>query len=202
MWNRYVAEFSGTFLMVLLGCGSIALGWSPLAVSITFGVAVFTAIMIFQPISGAHINPAVSIAFWFRGNLSNKDTIAHVLGQLTGALCAGLLLDGAGPTVRNTSWINLVGIEILITFLLMASILWIIRQTEQWIPIATVVGATVAILAFLFGQYTGASMNPARTFGPNLISGNALIIPVYFACTIIGAWLAVVAERLIPSTSG
>ena len=83
----------------------------------------------------------------------------------------------------------------------MASILWIIRKTDQWIPIGIVVGATVAILAFLFGQYTGASMNPARTFGPNLISGDAVLIPVYFVCTVIGALLAVVVERFIPSTS-
>ena len=78
---------------------------------------------------------------WYRGNLSTNDTIAHVLGQLVGALFAGLLLNGAGPTVRNTTWVNLIGIEILITFLLMASILWIIRRTEQWIPIAVVVGS-------------------------------------------------------------
>ena len=201
MWKRGSIEAGGTFMMVFVGCGSVAVERSHLEISLAFGGIVALVILAIGRWSGAHINPAVSIAFWFRGNLSNKDTIAHVLGQLTGALCAGLLLGGAGPTVRNTSWINLVGIEILITFLLMTSILWIIRQTEQWFPIAIVVGATVAILAFLFGQYTGASMNPARTFGPNLISGNALIIPVYFACTIIGAWLAVVVERLIPSTS-
>ena len=123
------------------------------------------------------------------------------MGQLFGALLAGFLLNGAGPTVRNTSWINLIGIEILITFLLMASILWIIRKTEQWVPIALVVGSTVAALAFVFGKYTGASMNPARTFGPNLVSGDVSIIPVYFACTIIGALLAVAVERIIASTS-
>ena len=81
----------------------------------------------------------------------------------------------------------------------MASILFIIRKTDQWIPIAAVVGATVAILAFIFGEYTGASMNPARTFGPNLFSGNAALIPVYWLTTILGACLAVWIERLIPS---
>ena len=121
--------------------------------------------------------------------------------RLTGALCAGYILNGAGPTIRNTSWLSLISIEILITFLLMASILWIIRRTDQWLPIALVVGSTVAILAFIFGQYTGASMNPARTFGPNLISGDIALIPVYFICTTIGALLAVGAERFIPSTS-
>ena len=201
MWKRGGIEAMGTFTMVLVGCGSVALERSSLEISIAFGAIVALVILAIGRWSGAHINPAVSIAFWYRGDLSSNDTIAHVLGQLIGALVAGFLLDGAGPTVKNTSWFNLIGIEILITFLLMASILWIIRQTEQWLPISVVVGTTVALLAFFFGAYTGASMNPARTFGPNLVSGDAAIIPVYFICTIVGALLAVLVEKAIASTS-
>ncbi|MBJ14499.1 MAG: aquaporin [Euryarchaeota archaeon] len=201
MWKRGGIEAMGTFAMVFIGCGSVALERSSLEISIAFGAIVALVILAIGRWSGAHINPAVSIAFWYRGDLSSNDTIAHVLGQLIGALVAGVLLNGAGPTVKNTSWYNLIGIEILITFLLMASILWIIRQTEQWLPIAVVVGSTVALLAFFFGVYTGASMNPARTFGPNLVSGDVAIIPVYFICTIIGALLAVLVEKAIASTS-
>lgn len=201
MWKRGGIEAAGTFTMVFVGCGSVAVERSSLEISLAFGAIVALVIVVIGRWSGAHINPAVSIAFWYRGNLSTYDTISHVFGQLVGALLAGFLLNGAGPTVRNTSWINLIGIEVLITFLLMASILWIIRRTEQWVPIALVVGSTVAALAFVFGKYTGASMNPARTFGPNLVSGDGLIIPVYFICTIAGALLAVVIERTIASTS-
>ncbi len=201
MWKRGGIEAAGTFTMVFVGCGSVALERSSLEISIAFGAIVALVIIGIGRWSGAHINPAVSIAFWYRGNLPTNDTIAHVFGQLVGALFAALLLNGAGPTVRNTTWVNLIGIEILITFLLMASILWIIRRTEQWVPIALVVGSTVAALAFVFGNYTGASMNPARTFGPNLVSGDVSIIPVYFTCTIIGALLAVTVERIIASTS-
>ena len=201
MWKRGGSEAMGTFTMVLVGCGSVALERSSIEISIAFGAIVALVILAIGRWSGAHINPAVSIAFWYRGDLSSNDTIAHVLGQLIGALVAGILLNGAGPTVKNTSWFNLIGIEIFITFLLMASILWIIRQTEQWLPIAVVVGSTVALLAFFFGAYTGASMNPARTFGPNLVSGDVAIIPIYFVCTIIGALLAVLVEKAIASTS-
>lgn len=201
MWRRGGIEAIGTFMMVLVGCGSVAMDRSSLEISLAFGAIVALVIVCIGRWSGAHINPAVSIAFWYRGNLPTSDTIAHVLGQLVGAFFAGFLLNGAGPTVRNTSWINLIGIEILITFLLMASILWVIRRTEQWIPIALVVGSTVAALAFVFGKYTGASMNPARTFGPNIVSGDGTIIPVYFVCTIIGALLAVAVERTIASAS-
>ena len=201
MWKRGGIEAAGTFTMVFVGCGSVALERSSLEISLAFGAVVALVIIGIGRWSGAHINPAVSIAFWYRGNLPTNDTIAHVFGQLVGALFAALLLNGAGPTVRNTTWVNLIGIEILITFMLMASILWIIRRTEQWVPIALVVGSTVAGLAFAFGNYTGASMNPARTFGPNLVSGDGSIIPVYFTCTIIGALLAVTVERIIASTS-
>ncbi|OUV39404.1 MAG: hypothetical protein CMA18_002840 [Methanobacteriota archaeon] len=201
MWKRGSIEAMGTFAMVFVGCGSVALERSPLEISLAFGAIVALVIIVIGRWSGAHINPAVSIAFYYRGDLSSQDTVAHVIGQLFGGLLAGLALAGAGPTVRNTSWINLIGIEIFITFALMASILLIIRKTDLWIPIAIVVGSSVAVLAFLFGAYTGASMNPARTFGPNLISGDGAMIPLYFICTTIGALLAVRVERLIRTTS-
>ena len=201
VWKRGGIEAIGTFTMVMFGCGSVAMERTNLEISLAFGIGVALVIVTIGRWTGAHINPAVSIAFWYRGDLSSKDTVAHVLGQLLGALCAGVLLNGAGPTIRNTTWLNLIGIEIVITFLLMASILMIIRQTEKWIPIALVVGSSVAVLAFGFGRYTGASMNPARTFGPNLVSGDIAIIPIYFICTIFGAMLAVVVERFIASAS-
>ena len=84
MWKRYSAEFLGTFLMVLLGTGSVALGWSHLAVSITFGLAVLLAIMLFQPISGAHINPAVSIAFAAQGKLEQNALPGYIIAQVLG----------------------------------------------------------------------------------------------------------------------
>ena len=201
VWKRGGIEAIGTFTMVMFGCGSVAMERTNLEISLAFGIGVALVIVAIGRWTGAHINPAVSIAFWYRGDLSSTDTVAHVLGQLLGALCAGVLLNGAGPTIRNTTWLNLIGIEVLITFLLMASILVIIRQTEKWVPIALVVGSTVAALAFGFGRYTGASMNPARTFGPNLVSGDITLIPIYFVCTIFGAMLAVVVERFIASTS-
>lgn len=201
MWKRGSIEAMGTFAMVFVGCGSVALERSPLEISLAFGAIVALVIIVIGRLSGAHINPAVSIAFYYRGDLSSQDTVAHVIGQLFGGLLAGFALAGAGPTVRNTSWINLIGIEIFITFALMASILLIIRKTDRWVPIAIVVGSSVAVLAFLFGTYTGASMNPARTFGPNLISGNGALIPVYFVSTTIGALLAVRVERIIQTVS-
>ena len=199
MWKRGAVEFIGTFAMVFIGCGSVAMERSSLEISLAFGLIVGLVILSLGRYSGAHINPAVSIAFWRRGDLSNKDTLSHIIGQLCGGALAGGVLSGAGPTLRDTSWFSFIMIEIGITFLLMASILLIIRKTDNWLPIAFIVGATVAVLAFIFGAYTGASMNPARTFGPNLFSGDVEIIPIYWLTTTLGACLAVWLEALIPS---
>ena len=188
MWNRYVAEFSGTFLMVLLGCGSIALGWSPLAVSITFGVAVFTAIMIFQPISGAHINPAVSIAFAANGNLEREALPGYIIAQCLGGWAAALIVL-AGHTTPSVSISQAWGIEIAITLLLMYSIHVLVRRKANLFYLALGVGSMVGILAFLFGGFTGASMNPARTLGPNIVNGEGYLI-LYIVAPVIGAVLA------------
>ena len=188
MWNRYVAEFSGTFLMVLLGCGSIALGWSPLAVSITFGVAVFTAIMIFQPISGAHINPAVSIAFAANGNLEREALPGYIVAQCLGGWAAALIVL-AGHTTPSVSISQAWGIEIAITLLLMYSIHVLVRRKANLFYLALGVGSMVGILAFLFGGFTGASMNPARTLGPNIVNGEGHLI-LYIVAPVIGAVLA------------
>ena len=188
MWNRYVAEFSGTFLMVLLGCGSIALGWSSLAVSITFGFAVFTAIMIFQPISGAHINPAVSIAFAANGNLEREALPGYIIAQCLGGWAAALIVL-AGHTTPSVSTSQAWGIEIAITLLLMYSIHVLVRRKANLFYLALGVGSMVGILAFLFGGFTGASMNPARTLGPNIVNGEGHLI-LYIVAPVIGAVLA------------
>ena len=188
MWNRYIAEFSGTFLMVLLGCGSIALGWSPLAVSISFGFAVFTAIMIFQPISGAHINPAVSIAFAANGNLEREALPGYIIAQCLGGWIAALIVV-AGSTVPQVSTGYSWGIEIAITLLLMYSILVLVRRKANLFVLALGVGSMVGLLAFLFGGFIGASMNPARTLGPNIVNGEGSLI-LYIVAPVIGAVLA------------
>ena len=188
MWNRYIAEFSGTFLMVLVGCGSIALGWSPLAVSISFGFAVFTAIMIFQPISGAHINPAVSIAFAANGNLEREALPGYIIAQCIGGWIAALIVV-AGSTVPQVSTGYSWGIEIAITLLLMYSILVLVRRKANLFVLSLGVGSMVGLLAFLFGGFTGASMNPARTLGPNIVNGDGNLI-LYIVAPVIGAVLA------------
>lgn len=192
MWKRAGAEFLGTALMVAVGCGSIAYGASTAVICLSFGAAVTLAILIFAPISGAHINPAVSIAFCRHGNLERNALLPYISAQTAGALVAAFAVSGAGPTMISSgqTYLSAFLIEVFITFILMASILWIISKSENRIVIASWVGATVAVLAFIFGSATGASMNPARTIGPNIIAGIYSNIPLYIISTIIGAYLA------------
>ena len=196
MWKRAGAELIGTALMVAVGCGSIAYGASAPVICLSFAVAVTTAILIFGPISGAHINPAVSIAFYRHGNLEKNALIPYVSAQVFGGLLAAIAIStagaGTGPTTiaANHNYLSAFFIEVFITFVLMANILWIISNSKSRIIIASWVGGCVGILAFLFGPATGASMNPARTIGPNLISEIYSSMPLYIISTIIGAWLA------------
>jgi len=188
MWNRYLAEFAGTFLLVLLGCGSVALGWSPIAISITFGFAVFSAIMIFQPISGAHINPAVSIAFAAKGDLEKEALPGYIIAQCLGGWIAAMIVV-SGSTVPSVSIPQSWGIEISITLLLMYSIHVLVRRDSSLFTLALGVGLMVCILSYTFGEFTGASMNPARTLGPNIVNGDGDLI-LYTVAPVIGAVLS------------
>ena len=183
-----MAEFSGTFLMVFIGCGSIALGWSPLLVSLSFGIAVFLAIMIFQPISGAHINPAVSIAFAANGDLDTKALPGYIISQCIGAWFAALIVV-SGETIPKVSATSSWMIEISITLLLMYSIHVLVRRKASLFYLALGVGSMVALLAFIFGNYTGASMNPARSLGPNIVTDSGHLI-LYTVAPVVGAVLS------------
>ena len=192
MLKRAFAEFIGTWFMVGVGCGSIAMGAPGWLISISFGLAVTLAILALQPISGAHINPAVSIAFMRSGHLEKEALAPYIAAQLAGALTAAWMLGGAGETqlATNVSMLQGTAVEIFITFSLMASIYWIVVKSETHVSIAFFVGGAVGILAYFFGPMTGASMNPARTFGPNLFSNSASLIPFYALTTVCGAWIA------------
>ena len=188
MWKRYGAEFLGTFLMVFCGTGSIALGWNSLSVSIAFGASVFLAILIFQPISGAHINPAVSIAFAVNGDLEKRALPGYISAQIFGGLIAALITT-SGATVPNEEFHISFLIEIIITLLLMYSIHVLVRKNANLPTLALGVGLTVGILAYFFGSFTGASMNPARSIGPNIVTDSGNLI-LYIFAPIIGAVLS------------
>ena len=204
MRREFAGEFFGTAFMVAAGCGSFALGASHGIVSLTFGVAVTLAIIAFGPLSGAHINPAVSIAFWRDGQLEGRLLPTYIVAQCTGGIAGALIVSGAAPTslAPSVSLVQGFGIEVAITAALMASILLIVQRSSSRMMIALWVGGTVALLAFIAGPLTGASMNPARTLGPNLLNGMWATLPFYVVSTTLGAWLACdLKHRFFPDGS-
>ena len=202
-WRAYGAEFIGTAWMVAVGTGSVALGGSLLVVSLSFGLAVTLAILALRGVSGAHINPAVSTGFVLTGHLPRERWLGYVLAQAAGGLLGSGAVhvvigpDELAPTVftEGLSTLSAVGIEVGITAALMASILGVVAWRDDSTPtVAVVVGAVVALLAFFFGPLTGASMNPARTLGPHLLSGAGGLM-VYTLATVVGAVLAAAVVR-------
>jgi len=188
--------------MVSVGCGSVAMGASHAVVSLTFGAVVMLAILVFGPWSGAHINPAVSLAFWRDGQLDSSLLPVYLGAQFLGGLFGAWLVGGAAPTglASSISLVEGFSIEVAITAGLMVSILWVVQRAPSRLTVAVWVGATVGILAFFAGPLTGASMNPARTFGPNALNQLWASLPFYLVSTTLGAWLAVDLKRWLFST--
>ena len=195
MRTEFLSELIGTFVMVFIGCYSIKAGYSPAIISFSFGFAVFIVILTSRKYSGAHINPAVSIAFSITGELDKKMLMPYLLAQFIGGIIAAYLVGDFGATEFSVNTSTGIGIEILITFILMMSIYLTIFRTDSDLIVALVVGSVVGCLAFIFGTYTGASMNPARTLGPNLISNSTTVIPIYLISTILGSCIAAFAIK-------
>ena len=202
-WRAYGAEFIGTAWMVAVGTGSVALGGSTLVISLSFGLAVTVAILLLRGVSGAHINPAVSTGFVVTGHLERQRWLGYVMAQSAGGVLGSALVYlalGPGELAPTTvadgvPMLSAVVIEVGITAALMASILAVVAWREDsTATVAVVVGATVALLAFVFGPLTGASMNPARTLGPNLLSGAGGLL-VYALATMAGAVLVAAVVR-------
>ena len=193
MRTEFLSELVGTFVMVFIGCYSIKAGYSPAIISFSFGFAVFMVILISRRYSGAHINPAVSIAFSITGQLDKKMLMPYLTAQFIGGIVAAYLVGSFGATEFSVNIGSGIGIEVFITFVLMMSIYLTIFRTDSDLIVALVVGSVVACLAFIFGSHTGASMNPARTLGPNFVSNSISVIPIYLISTISGSCLAALA---------
>ena len=205
------AEFLGTFILVFIGTGSIVANdvtgglISHAGVASAFGLAVLTMIYAIGDISGAHINPAVTIAFWLAGRFPLRRVPIYIASQLVGALAGSALIFALFPihgTLGATlpSGISLwstVLLEVTLTFILMFVIIHVAEGAkEKGLMAGVAVGGTVAMAALIAGPLSGASMNPARSFGPAILSGHIEGLWVYLIAPVVGAALAVLSCRL------
>ena len=209
--RKYAAEFMGTFALVFAGTGAIITNdithgaVTNTGVALTFGMVVLTMIYAVGDVSGAHLNPAVTLGFFAARRLAGKMVLPYVLSQLSGALAASLLLRGlfpqhstlgttapAGPVLQSLIF------EIILTALLMFVILNVsVGAKERGITAGIAVGSVIALEALFAGPISGASMNPARSFAPALVSQHLAHLWIYLVAPIAGALLAVVGCRCV-----
>lgn len=202
--NQCVAEGLGTFALVFAGCGAIVVNdmfGGPLGhtgICIVFGLVVMAMIYAVGNISGAHINPAVTIAFLVAGRLDRKLALPYIGCQLIGATLAAAVLallfpqhETLGSTLPAVAYWRAFLMEVILSFLLMFVILNVSTgHMEKGIMAGVAVGGTVAFEALLGGPVTGASMNPARSFGPALVSGHLETLWIYLCAPVLGMLLA------------
>ncbi len=211
MTQKALSEFLGTFGLVFAGCGAIVINdltggvITHMGISFAFGLAVMTMIYSFGDISGAHFNPAVTIAFWLSGRLPIKHVGPYVVAQCAGAVVASALLlflfpenEYYGTTQVSDTLAQSFVMEMVITFLLMLVIIMVATGSKEVGTMAGIaIGAAVALLALIGGPITGASMNPARSLGPALMSGHLENLWLYIVAPVIGAALAVPVTNLL-----
>ena len=208
--RRLLAEFVGTFALVFAGCGAImvdaktgALG--QVGVAIAFGLVIMVMIYAVVHVSGAHFNPAVSFAFAITRHFPWPRVAGYWVAQLAGALAAAALLRASlgdianvGATLPSGSERQSFLWELVLTFFLMFVIIAVATDTRAVGEAAAIaIGATVGLGAMVGGPISGASMNPARSIGPALVSGDLHALWLYLLAPIAGATLGALVYQLI-----
>jgi aquaporin Z len=202
--NRYIAEGIGTFALVFAGCGAIVVNevfsgvLGHVGVSMVFGLVVMAMIYAVGNVSGAHFNPAVTLGFFFSGRLDGRFVLPYIGSQIVGALAgAGLLrvifpnTATLGATLPHIGVLQAFTVEAVLSFLLMFVILNVSTgHMEKGIMAGVAVGGTVALDALIGGPVTGASMNPARSLAPAILSGEFSSLWIYLTAPFLGAFLA------------
>lgn len=210
--KKYISELLGTFAMIFCGTGAMTINEvtegavSHVGIAITWGFIVIAMIYAFGEISGAHFNPAVSIAFAFAKKFEWKEVPKYITAQLIGAFLASIILRILFPTSEligmtvssfDVSWRAFV-LELLLTFFLMLTIITVSTGSKEvGIVAGFAIGGVVLLEAMFAGPMTNASMNPARSIAPAVVAGNLKDLWLYILAPILGALLAILACRLV-----
>lgn len=209
------AETFGTFCLVFAGTGAIVVNGelggavTHVGIALTFGLVVLAMIYAVGEVSGAHLNPAVTLGFWSAGRFGTTRIAPYMLAQMAGAIFASLALRGMFPrhaTLGATlpsgsetqSWI----MEFILTWMLMVVIFGVSTGgKEKGILAGVAVGSVIALEALFAGPVSGASMNPARSFAPAVVSGNWKQLWIYLTAPMVGALAGVATSKLIHDTA-
>ena len=208
--KHFLAEFFGTFLLLFIATGSIIISEqyngviSPTGLSAVCGITVWLLIQFFGRVSDCHINPAVTICFFADGVIPMQRAFLYILLQLLGSFLASLLLHFLFPTNRDlgntlptVTWEATFILEFFLSLILILVIL-IATSNERLKRLAPfLIGLTIFLEIWLAGPICGASMNPARSFGPAVVSGNSSFLWLYFVAPIVGMLTGLFVFRLL-----
>lgn len=203
--RKYTAELLGTFALVFCGTGAIVIDQQTngsvthVGVAITFGLIVMAMIYALGNISGAHMNPAVTIAFTIAKRFQLKQMLPYIVSQLIGALIASVTLhylfpqnETLGATLPSGTEMQSFILEFILTFFLMLVIINVATGSkEQGMFAGLAIGFTVLLEAMFAGPVCGASMNPARSMAPAIISGHVENLWIYIVAPVLGASLSI-----------
>jgi aquaporin Z len=209
--RKYASEFFATFILIFAGTGAVVVNdvtgaVTHVGVALTFGLVVMALVYGFGDVSGAHINPAVTIGFWAARRFEGRFVLPYIASQLAGAFAASACLKvmfqgektGLGATLPFASWSQSFVLEVILTWILMFVILGVSTGAkEKGIMAGAAIGAVIAFEALFAGPISGASMNPARSLAPAVVSGQLEHAWVYIVAPITGAVLAIFTCRCV-----
>jgi len=215
--KKYAAEFIGTLVLVLFGCGSAATAGGelgPLGIAMAFGLSIVALAYVIGPISGCHINPAVSLAMLISRKLKGTDFIGYVVSQIAGAIAGSAILyaiidsagmpatglgqNGFGPGYGiGISALMAFVVEVVLTFVFIYAILGVTSTESNGNVTGLVIGLTLAFVHIFGIALTGTSVNPARSLGPALLLGGQALsqVWVFIIAPFVGAALAVTVNQ-------
>ena len=213
-FKKYLAEFIGTFVLVLFACGTAAVvgcssenGTGYLLTALAFGLVIVAMAYSIGNISGCHINPAVSIAMLVSGKLSGKDFVGYVVAQCLGAIAVAAVLMalvgkdsglGANALYNSSVWQSIL-VEIILTFVFVIAILGVTSKVENSAVAGLVIGLSLTLVHILGISFTGTSVNPARSFGPALLVGGEALscVWVFIVAPLVGGVLAALVYKFL-----
>src|SRR5690349_17448250 len=210
--HRAAAEALAAFVLVFAGCGAVVTNASydgtlgTVGVALTFGLVIMVMVYATGHLSGAHINPAVTLAFTLTRHFPAREAVAYVVAQCVGAVLAALALlavwpsqpAALGATVPSVGLGSALVYESILTALLMFVIMAVATDTRAvGASAAIAIGGTIGLDALFGGLVTGASMNPARSLGPALVSGELHDLWLYLVAPPVGAALGAIAYQLV-----
>ncbi|MDY0781548.1 MIP/aquaporin family protein [Tenacibaculum sp. IB213877] len=209
--KKYISEFLGTFAMIFCGTGAMTINEvtggevTHVGIAITWGFIVMAMIYAFGETSGAHFNPAVTVAFAYAKKFNWKEVPKYITVQVLGALTASVLLwvlfpssEFYGATIPSFEAWRAFVLELLLTFFLMLTIINVSTGSKEVGVMAGIaIGGVVLLEAMFAGPMTKASMNPVRSLAPAIVSGHFEHLWLYLTAPFLGALLAVVSCRFV-----